>query len=313
MPNFYFPTTLLYKPEKSFKCLKKSHIQFLALALRDLPVHWLLTPTIDKQPIGFEWQKHPFTPKTLSEQLEKRETVQVKHKSGNSIDITPTGFAIICGQNSQEYLVAVDCDGESVYKEIPALPPTIAFTSGRQGRGQYLFKIPANFSNLKSKKITTKAGEKLELRGTGHASVLPPSIHPLSCSYYWLPRCSPQEIEVAVAPDWVISKMLIPPPQPKQLKNELSLSYWSKSQTGEEEKRALKFLQNISANFADDYHSWIQIGMALKSVNSNLLSAWDQWSQQSSKYKPGECESKWKSFKNTRSTIGTLYYFANQP
>ena len=269
-------------------------------------------PTIAKQPVGYEWQKQPFTPEILFGQLDKSGFVQVKNKSGNLSPIVPTGFAIICGQNSQEYLVAVDCDGESVYKEIPALPPTIAFTSGRPGRAQYLYKVSINPSKLKSRKIATAVEEKLELRGTGHASVLPPSIHPLTGNYYWLPNCSPQQVEVAVAPDWVISKMLIPDPQPKQPKNELHLSYWSKSQTGEE-KRALSFLQNIPSSFADDYHSWIQIGMALKSVNSNLLSAWDQWSQQSSKYKPGECKSKWKSFKNTRSTIGTLYYFANQP
>lgn len=268
-------------------------------------------PTIAKQPVGYEWQKQPFTPQRLFEQLDKSGFAQIKNKSGNLSPIVPTGFAIICGQNSQEYLVAVDCDGESVCKEIPVLPKTIAFTSGRLGRAQYLFKISIDSSNLKSKKITNKAGEKLELRGTGHASVLPPSIHPLTGSYHWLPGCSPQEIKVAVAPDWIISKMLIPPPQPKQLKNELNLSYWSKNQAGEE-KRALKFLRNIPSSFADDYDSWIRVGMALKSVNPSLLPAWNQWSQQSSKYKPGECELKWDSFRDTRSTIGTLYYFANK-
>lgn len=292
--------------------LKKSHQLALISALKNLPPHWLLTPTIAKQPVCYEWQKYPFTPQTLYDRLEKHRAVQVKHKSGNLIDIAPTGFAIICGQNSQEYLVAVDCDGESVYEEIPTLPKTIAFTSGRPGRAQYLFKISSDSNNLKSKKITTKAGEKLELRGTGHASVLPPSLHPLTGSYRWLPGCSPQEIEVAIAPEWVISKMLVPPQNPNPPKNKLNPTYWSNCQA-EEEQRALRLLQKIPASFADDYYSWMRIGMALKSVNSNLLPAWDFWSQQSSKYKLGECENKWNSFKDTRSTIGTLYYFASKP
>jgi hypothetical protein len=106
----------------------------LTLALKGLPIHWLVVLTIAKQPVGSEWQKHPFTPKMLFEQLDESGFVQVKNKSGNLSLIVPTGFAIVCGQNSQEYLVAVDCDGESVYKEIPVLPKTIAFTSGRLGR-----------------------------------------------------------------------------------------------------------------------------------------------------------------------------------
>lgn len=238
--------------------------------MKDLPQHWLLVPTIAKQPIGFEWQKHPFTPKALFKQLDKCEMIQVKNKFGNFIQITPTGFAVICGQNSQEYLIAVDCDGESVYKEIPALPPTIAFTSRRPGRAQYLFKVTAT-DKLKSRKITTSACEKLELRGMGHASVLPPSTHPLTGSYHWLPGCSPQEIEVATAPEWVVSKMAISIPVLEQKKNQSYPAYQFKSRDGEE-KRALSLLQKIPSSFADDYHSWIQIGMALKSVNQSLLS-----------------------------------------
>ena len=50
--------------------------------------------------------------------------------------------------------------------------------------------------------------------------------------------------------------------------------------------------------------------MALKSVSEELLPAWDEWSQQSAKYKPGECDYKWQSFREKGVTLGTLYYFA---
>lgn len=204
--------------------------------------------------------------------------------------------------------MAIDCDGASIQRKIPPLPRTIAFTSGLPGRAQYLFKITCNCDFLKSRKITFAPGEQLEIRGTGHASVLPPSIHPVTKKYYWLPGCSPQEIEVAIAPDWIIEEMT--PPQPPSPKVKREVFYYSNNSDGEE-KRALKVLQKIPTHYADNYHLWIRVGMALKGVSPNLLGAWDSWSQQSSKYRPGECESKWNSFTKSGQTIGTLYYFAN--
>jgi hypothetical protein len=51
--------------------------------------------------------------------------------------------------------------------------------------------------------------------------------------------------------------------------------------------------------------------MALHSVDDSLFNEWDKWSQQSSKYKPGECEKKWKSFSpNGGVTLGTLAHLA---
>jgi hypothetical protein len=74
---------------------------------------------------------------------------------------------------------------------------------------------------------------------------------------------------------------------------------------------ALTLLEVIHPRFADDYWSWIQVGMALHSVSPILLKAWDTWSQLSPKYKPGECAYKWQSFRRTGITIRTLFRFAN--
>jgi hypothetical protein len=52
--------------------------------------------------------------------------------------------------------------------------------------------------------------------------------------------------------------------------------------------------------------------MALHSVDDSLLMEWDTWSRQSSKYKAGECVSKWKSFKRTGVSIGSLAHMAKQ-
>jgi hypothetical protein len=76
---------------------------------------------------------------------------------------------------------------------------------------------------------------------------------------------------------------------------------------------ALSYLNALTDNRADDYDEWLNVGMALHSVDDSLLTEWDRWSQQSSKYKPGACEKKWKSFSNHGGiTLGTLAHMAKQ-
>lgn len=160
----------------------------------------------------------------------------------------------------------------------------------------------------------------MELRGKNLASVLPPSIHPLTGHYFWLKGCRPDEIEVALAPDWILEQMTVSIKERSQTcrssgKTTLtarkikSLPITTTS-SSTEIKQALLLLEVIHPKFADDYNSWIRVGMALKSISPSLLSAWDTWSQLSPKYIKGECEYKWEHFSHIRSTIRTLYYFS---
>jgi len=54
------------------------------------------------------------------------------------------------------------------------------------------------------------------------------------------------------------------------------------------------------------------VGMALHSIDVSLLPEWDNWSRQSSKYQPGECDRKWHSFKGNGVGIGSLAEWAKQ-
>ena len=56
---------------------------------------------------------------------------------------------------------------------------------------------------------------------------------------------------------------------------------------------------------------WITIGMALKE-EGYPLSIWDDWSQNDSRYKPGECERTWKSFHGHGNPVkaGTIVQMA---
>ena len=70
---------------------------------------------------------------------------------------------------------------------------------------------------------------------------------------------------------------------------------------------ALNFINVASLN----YQEWINIGMALKAEGYEWT-VWDEWSKNDSRYKPGECERKWKSFSgsSTPLTGGTIIQMA---
>ena len=111
--------------------------------------------------------------------------------------------------------LAVDADGEAAHKllkKLGGLPETVAFTSGKQGRCQYLLRVPNEYwSVFKTIKLDTKIKDKdgkpqlLEFRWNSCASVLPPSVHPETGEYKWVVHLD--EGEIAETPIWVIELM----------------------------------------------------------------------------------------------------------
>ena len=59
------------------------------------------------------------------------------------------------------------------------------------------------------------------------------------------------------------------------------------------------------------YDEWLKVGMALKHEGADL-SVWDDWSSRGTKYKAGECARKWRSFKRSEVTGGTLRHIADR-
>ncbi len=291
--------------------------------LRILPPHWRIVPVnSNKQPLGYHWQRYPFSSAQLIASLAHRGSVAVLSRDNTPYHVSPSGIGLLCGQTFSEYLLAIDIDGKSAMDVALELsrgqgfPHTVAWSSGRPGRAQYLFAIPGLTNKFKSRKIATAAGEALELRGEGHQSVLPPSPHPLTGQYRWLNR--PDTTPVAQAPDWVIELLIAP--QAKTHKPRLREKVqWNDSQSiivasskntcATSISQARLLLEAIHPRYAEDYQSWIFIGMALKYISDSLLPDWDEWSQLSSKYKPGECISKWESFKGFGITDRTLHYY----
>ena len=190
------------------------------------------------------------------------------------------------------------------------LPPTVSFTFGRPGRCQYLYKLPSH-KQIKSCKVTTAPGEVLEIRGSHHQSVLPPSPHPITGQYRWVN--SPADVEVAIAPQWLVQWIDLQTYKPSKPKNNRKPFHQNVSKLdtpSTSEEAAVALLDLIPSYYADDYDSWIKVGMALKSISPVLLEAWDRWSRQSKKWKPGECAYKWRTFNGVGISERTLYWLA---
>jgi hypothetical protein len=80
----------------------------------------------------------------------------------------------------------------------------------------------------------------------------------------------------------------------------------------ENEQRLITALDYINA---DDYDTWIKVGMALKHEGLPLA-MWEGWSRRSAKHRDGECSAKWKSFNEDNAgqpvTRGTIVALARQ-
>jgi len=269
-----------------------------ALELSHLPEKWVLTPVKEKRPLRPDWQHEP--PLTRDLLLDLLQNGQpLKSSQGKPWHCHWTGIGLRLGTISGG-LLAIDADGplaEAKLQELSQghLPPTVSWTSGKIGRRQILYQIPSeNPDKIKTLKLDCGEGQYLEFRWDGCQSVLPPSLHPETGQYQWL--VSPTEQNVAEAPPWLLD-FLRPKPTPVNPSPKRPFSPNPYSDRWTDIEWAQSYLQALDSDRADDYDQWLQIGMALHSISDSLLTDWDAWSRQSSKYKPGECERKWRSFK----------------
>lgn len=77
-------------------------------------------------------------------------------------------------------------------------------------------------------------------------------------------------------------------------------------------EQVVKMLNLLDPKKATVYNDWIRLGWCLRNIDHRLLSAWDEFSKKSNKYKPGECERHWSHMKLGGLGIGTLHMWAKQ-
>ena len=238
-----------------------------------------------KRPYQSKWQNNPLNKADLTLEL----------NAGRA-----KAIGVCCGELSGG-LLFLDHDGKSVSEllkqwgyPMSSLPRSWTVTSGRNGRFQVIYKVPQHYwENIQTRKYKTgtmdadNKPEQIELRWNGCQSVVA-GAHPVTAGYKWVKGYAPEDIELAEAPICLIEKMLKP-------------------QLSDDAARARSYLAALSSSRTDDYDDWLLVGMALHSIgDDSLLADWDQWSAQSSKYKPGCCKTKWDSFKKSGITLGSL-------
>ena len=268
----------------------------LIAQLEQLPDSWgFVAVGNDKRPYQAEWQKHPLDKPALAAEITAGRAVAV---------------GVLAGPASGG-LLFVDHDGlgasevlESIGAPLRDLPKSWAVTSGRDGRLQIIYRVPEPFwPTIKTTKLRSSIkGEQLELRWSGCQSVVA-GAHPITGAYRWLKGRSPSELPLADAPSLLLQQMQRHQPEPAPL---IRLP---ESDT----TRAREFLARIPAADADDYDTWVRVGMALHSVGDDaLLADWIDWSALSGKFEPGVCEAKWRTFHPASGgvSLGTLAHMA---
>ena len=250
----------------------------------------------EKRPYQKAWQDNPLTKDALAAEL----------RSGHA-----RAIGVCCGVPSGG-LLFLDHDGKSASTilrdwgcPMSSLPRSWTVTSGRDGRFQVIYQVPQEYwDGIVTRKyktgITDAEGkpEQVELRWTGCQSVVAGD-HPLTPGYRWVAKYSPDDLPIAEAPPELLERMLKPTPTAVVL---------AEVRTGDNDAtRARSYLDALSSGRADDYDDWLAVGMALHSVGDDaLLDDWEQWSAQSGKHKPSDCQRKWRSFKKSGITLGTL-------
>lgn len=76
--------------------------------------------------------------------------------------------------------------------------------------------------------------------------------------------------------------------------------------------RCRKLVNLLNKQRADRYLDWINVGLCLFNIDNDLLDEWIEFSKLSSKFKNGECEKTWNTFKKKEDglNIGSLYRWA---
>ena len=242
----------------------------------------------NKAPIEEKWPSKPYT---LQEIWGKSKAI-----------------GLICGPRSGG-VVMVDHDGYSCDLLIEklskgeGLPETVSVTSGRSGRYQNIYIVPEeHWDNCRSHKLKTGvSGEQLEFRWAGCQSVIYGE-HPDTDGYKWIN--DPAEVEVAMAPQWIIDVMVDETKETVKKIDDL------------ESVIRLQEVETLLAQLppTDDYDKWIEIGMACQHHCDASFHAWMTWSKKANNTcTDTEYLKKWNSFKPIEGglTIRTLQMNVN--
>ena len=152
-------------------------------------------------------------------------------------------------------------------------------------------------------------GEKVgEIRGEGGYVVAEPSIHMSGIQYKWLDHHTLRDNIVVVKSLEDIGLSRTPGDGPAR-------QFERHNVRDSDVERARRALNRIHSWRADDYHAWVNVGMALSELGEAGRQLWHEWSAQSQKYNARDLDQHFDSFKRQQGTVlrlGSLFYWARQ-
>jgi putative DNA primase/helicase len=198
-------------------------------------------------------------------------------------------------------LVVVDVDDEGTWEILRRENPQIQTVQVRTGGGgsHLYFKYPEG-RHIKSG--TNVLGRGIDIRAEGGYVIVPPSVTTGRYAF----EVSPADTEIQEVPEMLLDgppKVEVTTQDPETVADNL--------------KAALSALNALKKVRADDYQSWLEVGMSLFELGQDGLVAWDQWSKQSENFQPGACAQKWTTFSPdlqdaTKISFGSLIHWAEE-
>lgn len=222
-------------------------------------------------------------------------------------------LAVRTGQQSGIWVLDVDvADAKSGDETLAQLvrangqiPDTVEAITGSGGRHLF-FRYPPD---RRIGNTTSKLGPGLDIRGSGGYVVVEPSIHITGDAYAWEGSSDPTEgVEPADAPAWLLALLeeCAQPPQGQGAGNGPLL----------DDRQVLELRQALGYISADDYETWVKVGMALSASGAadQAFGLWNEWSLSSQKYEAKGMRAKWASFKDRPGGIelATIFALAQQ-
>lgn len=182
---------------------------------------------------------------------------------------------------------------DALQKKYGTLPETLTQVTGGGGL-HYLYKTP---TRLRS------PGRGVDVKNDGGYIIVEPSRHGSGGKYFFDDDGFNLE-KICDAPAFLteeLSRAVEEVTQKNKIFGELT------------ESKKLEIAQALKKIDANEYETWIKVGLALRSLDANgAYELWDEWSKTASNYDADNFK-RWQSFKNVSSiNIETIFYLANQ-
>jgi P4 family phage/plasmid primase-like protien len=130
----------------------------------------------------------------------------------------------------------------------------------------------------------------------------------LSIRRFYQTECTPLKNQVQEGLDKMIKK--------QKVYTQNSIKKKGPSNTNYDIKVVAALVKCLSMERAENYSTWIEVGWCLHNIdptNVDLLNLWIEFSASCpQKFKEGECENKWKGFRNDGLTMGSLAHWARE-